>query len=183
MRKSTFLSATMLLLLVACDNRHPARDVVEQFAGAVVAGDVEQIFATHIDSTPQGEFCRKEFRDILEKARTLDEAGCATTTALHAEVAGLNDLAPDEVQLALQTGRWVCENPRGTCVDYARTVFEQTLQRSMFAEPMTVVSIDEVVGDASNAVAQITLNVSKPHTLYLQNVGDGWRITRGVLPR
>ena len=182
MRKSTFLSATMLLL-VACDNRHPARPVVEQFAAAVVAGDVEQIFATHVDSTPQGAFCRKEFRDILEKARTLDEAGCATTIALHEEVSGLNDLAPDEVQLALQTGRWVCENPRGTCVDYARTVFEQSLQHSEFADPVTVVSVEEVVGDASNAVAQLTLDTSKPHTLYLQNVGEGWRITRGVLPR
>lgn len=179
--KPTLLVAAALL--VGCSSKHPAHAVVAQFADGVVAGDVEQVFATHIDSTLQGDLCRKELRDILDKARTLDAEGCATTVALYNQVASR---APDELEFALQTGRWVCENPQGTCVDYARDVFVQAFAVSKFAPPVELVSIVEVTGDATDAAAIVELRSASGDanaTLALRLVGEGWRITYGVLTR
>ena len=172
----------IVLGLGGCEAEHESRNVVDQFALALQYGDIAGMFAAHVDSTQQGEFCRKSFRDLLDRSRELSAEGCEQVRSLTSG----NKEMPDELALAVQTGRWACEHPKGTCVDYARTVFEQAVAASdLSAEPLSSVRVRQLNGDATSAVAYVDAEtksgVTHHRTLRLKLVGEGWRVAGGFL--
>lgn len=172
------------LMLFACESAHPASETVQSFADALQYGDRAALFAGHVDSTDQGEFCRSEFRKLLEKAqaevRTEDcqRVRSLTTTDLGAMA--------DELRLAVQVTGWSCENQKGSCVDYAKTVFDQALdEHPLTKQKPKSVEVRRVFGDESSAAAYLDITSAdggvEHRTLKLKKVGVGWRVTQGFL--
>lgn len=103
-----------------------ARRAAEDYLTALQYGDEDAAFKNHVETTPQGTWCGSEgFEKILERMRKgADEKECR-----RAEI--LTDARPEELDdkamMLLQTMRFVCENPEGTCQDYAKKTFSSRL--------------------------------------------------------
>jgi hypothetical protein len=181
MRRTLLLT---LLLLIACESDHPARPTVDRFVEAMQYGDVDGMLALHVDGTSSSDWCREEFRTALAKARdSVDREECRRIRSLGADDLEAMD---DELRLAVQVAGWVCENPEGTCEQYAETVFRQTIEgHPLVLAPPKKISVRRVFGDEARAAAYIDLTdasgTTRHRTLELQKYGDQWRIAGGLL--
>lgn len=180
------LHLALLFALLGCERAHPGTATAQAFVDALKYGDRAGMLAAHIDSTPQSDWCRAEFRGLIERAKAQTTAeDCQRVRALTATDL---DAMRDELRLAVQVTGWVCEHPQDDCTSYARLVFEQALQADPLVEtPPKSVTIQRVLGDESTAVAYVDLvraDGEVEHlTLQLRNIGDGWRIAGGFLDR
>lgn len=173
-----------LVLFAACDSAHPATPTVQRFLDALQYGDHAGLLAAHIDGTSQSEWCRPEFKKLLTRAQAETHSeDCQRVRSLTT-----SDLAAmkDELRLAVQVTGWSCEHPKGSCIDYASTVFEQALaDHPLIREKPTASKIRRIFGDESTAAAYVDIthpDGSVEHrTLELKHVGEGWRISKGFL--
>lgn len=174
------------LVLSGCDRPHPAGEVTQQFSEALRYGDRDQLFTSHIDSTEQSQWCREKFKALLARAQQEARSeDCQRVRSLTS-----TDLAAmtDELRLAVQVTGWSCQHPRGTCVDYGRTVFEQALdEHPLVTHKPTAIEVKRVFGDDRAAAAYLDVtdaNGALEHrALQLQNVEGNWRISEGFLTR
>ncbi len=177
-------TCVVALLLLGCESAHASSEVAHSFVEALRYGDRVGLYAAHVESTDQSEWCRHEFKNLLAKARSeVEPEDCGELRAM--SNADLVEL-PDELRLAVQVSRWTCENPAGSCRDYSRSVFEHALD----GHPLVVnkpggATIRRIVGDESHAAAyvDITTDSGVQHvTLQMKHVGSGWRVAGGFFP-
>lgn len=160
-----------------------ARQAAEAYLVAMQYGDEDAAFKVHVDATDAGTWCGSEqFEKILTRMRSgADEKECKRAQIL-------TDARPeeldDEAMMLLQAMRFVCENPEGTCKDYARvTFFSSCAQLEATRGKLKNYIIQRESPDASGS--EVTLYVDldygtppiKRAAIHLKKVGSGWYVT------
>lgn len=178
------LCALVFLSFSACDRPHESSEDLHAALDAVKFGDRERVFQYHADSTDLGMWCSEQFKSVLNKAREAhDEAECGRLEGMTRQDL---DAMPDELRLAVQVARFVCEDPTGECTDYARFAFF----RGADADGILSGGVRDVVlrrhfGDGLHAAAYVEFHLKDgqvvQRTLKLRKLGSRWRITGGLL--
>jgi len=129
---------------------HPAARAASTFMEAVQYRDVDGAWERHLESTEQGIYCSSEsFRTILDRTRDeKTETDCEDVRNFGPERRA--ELKQD-AEFLVQILRFVCEMPEGTCVDYARKVFESQVPRSEFWAGVANYEIAKVRADGEEA--------------------------------
>lgn len=129
---------------------HPAARAASAFLEAVQYRDVEGAWERHVESTQRGVYCSSEsFQKILERTREeKTETDCED----------VRDFGPErraalkqDAEFLVQILRFTCEMPEGTCVDYARKVFQSQFPKTDFWAGVANYSIAKVRTDEEEA--------------------------------
>lgn len=109
----------------------PSARAAAKFLEAVQYRDVEGAWEHHLESTKGGVYCSSEaFQKVLARTKKeKTERDCRDVQKFGPRRRA--DLKEDE-ELLVQILRFTCEMPDGTCIDYARKVFETQMPKSEF---------------------------------------------------
>lgn len=169
---------------VGCDREHDATPALREFLDALQYGNVDGAYSRHIDSTAQSAWCSPPFQAALRKAQTEpDKQECVRVRSM--TTSDLDSL-PDEVRLAVQIAGWACENPDGSCQDYAGAVFRQSVaDHPLVTSKPRSYTIRRMFGEDARAVAYVDLVLSdgatEHRTFELQKIESIWHVSKGFL--
>jgi hypothetical protein len=159
-----------------------ARQAAEAYLMAMQYSDEDAAFKVHIDSTDDGTWCGSEqFSKILSRMREgADEKECRRARIL-------TDARPeeldDEAMMLLQTMRFVCENPEGTCKDYARVTFFsrcEQLEKTRGKLSNYIIQRESPDASGSEVTLYVDLDYGKPPVkraaIHMKKVGSSWYV-------
>jgi hypothetical protein len=161
------LSLVLAVGSVGCDRGEPVGEAagtdtgptaVERraraFLKAVQYRDVERAFDQHLEQTDQGVYCASDgFQKVLERTRDeKTEKDCEDARKMSPQARAALE---DDAELLVQILRFACEQPEGTCRDYARQVFTSQLPRTDFWRGLENFEIREVHREGASATAYV----------------------------
>ena len=191
----------------ACSAReHPAQQTASRFAQALKYADDQALFSLHVESSPQGTYCvSPQWARLRDGAlKRADPTTCAQARALTRALAQQPDEPTDEptgeptddpqddssedAQLALmsQLMRFVCEQPQGSCRDYAQAVFLSELRRApLYPHRPKAITLQQLLERGDEAVVYLDLDYApplglQPRLLRLRRTPQGWLVTSSL---
>ena len=209
-RYKALIAALTVLLGAACEREapsevgagrvvgspatHEAFTALDAYLEAFVYGDAKGAFSRHVASSGQSVWCESErFAAALAALRTRrDEASCQAANAVTEDRAALEELDAQQ-QLMMQTLRFLCEQPEGSCRDYAERVYRSSLASApLWRARPTAYHIEAIKPEgARGASAYVTLKRGGGGERALRELivlerleapasGASWRVQRGL---
>lgn len=169
--------------------RHASEQVLTSYLEAFLYRDATLAFEADVASSEQGRWCAMgSFRQLLTRLSAEQDAQkCAHAREVTSSEEAFAALDAEQA-LMVQTLRFVCEHPKGSCRDYARQVYGATLSENPYwRERLQGYEVARVVpsDEGSSATAHVELDYAQPfgkhrETVELRRLPDGWRVTRGL---